>query len=94
MSSNFYLLTFFSYLNKHYICEALEYLNIFHKLKNIFHKLKLFHSSDSNITVASKMAETDIWLRRAGTELLMAKGERLTCIQKVYREAAVDVSVI
>jgi len=61
--------------------------------------LKLFHSSDGNITVESKMAETDIWLRqRAGTELLMAKGERLTCIHehlfRVYREAAVDVSVI
>lgn len=41
------------------------------------------------------MAEADIWLsQRAGTEFLMAKGDRMTCIHehlfRVYREAAVD----
>jgi len=45
------------------------------------------------------MAQADIWLRQqAGTEFLMAKGERMTCIHeylfRVYREAAMDVSVI
>jgi hypothetical protein len=45
------------------------------------------------------MAKTDIWLRqRAGTEFLMAEGERMTCIHehlfRVYKKAAVDVSVI
>jgi hypothetical protein len=74
------------------MCEALEHLII-------FHQLKLFHSSDGNTTVDSKMAETDIWLRQqAGTEFLMAKGERITCshehLFRVYREAAMDVSVI
>jgi hypothetical protein len=43
--------------------------------------------------------QTDTWLKQhAGTELLMAKGERLTCIHehllRVHSEAAVDVNVV